>query len=475
MSMALLKRWLPLVALICGVAIAWGTGLVNLVNLEAIKGQSQTLQNLVATHPILSLAGYVTLYATATALSLPIATLLTLVGGFLFGRWLGTAAVVVGATSGATVLFLIARSSAGRDLRERAGPLYQKIAAKLEHNQIGYMLFMRLVPLFPFFLVNIVPALFNARVLPYVLTTFFGIIPITFVYVNFGQQLGTIESLADLASPQMLLAFTLLGFAALIPLLYKRRGTRQISAALLPLSLILFSQPVLASDNYHRFLALYEGMLEAYTHPSQKDGISYNGVDYDSWAADSKHEEALSLILSENPAAYRTASEQKAFWINAYNFLTIDLIVREGERETIKNLGGVFSSPWKRYTWTLAGRVYSLDDIEHKILRPMGDPRIHFAINCASVSCPDLRAEPYRGDSLDDQLDDQTKMTLQNPAKGSRVTNDAVYVSKLFDWFRSDFDNGNIKTWLSARVPFEDELILKYLDYDWSLNEALRR
>ncbi|MGE3623939.1 MAG: DUF547 domain-containing protein [Bdellovibrionales bacterium] len=473
--MSRLKRWLPLAALIGFVAIAWGTGLVDLVNLETIKAQSQSLQHLVAAHPILSLAGYVVLYATATALSLPIATLLTLVGGFLFGRWLGTAAIVVGATSGATILFLIARGSAGRDLREKAGPLYQKIAAKLDHNLIGYMLFMRLVPLFPFFLVNIVPALFNVRLLPYMLTTFFGIIPITFVYANFGQQLGTIESLADLASPQMLLAFTLLGFAVLIPSLYKRRGTGQLSAIFLPLALALLSQPVLANDSYHRFLALYDGMLKTYTHLSQKDGISYNGVDYDAWEADSRHKEALSLILSENPAAHETPDEQKAFWINAYNFLTIDLIVREGERETIKNLGGVFSSPWKRHTWPLAGRDYSLDDIEHKILRPMGDPRIHFAINCASVSCPDLRPEPYRAESLNAQLDDQTKMTLSNPAKGVRISDKSIYVSKIFDWFGDDFDNGKVRAWLSARIPLEDTLALTYLDYDWSLNEVARQ
>lgn len=472
MSSSIPKHWLPVAALIFLALVAWGTGLMDLANLETIKAQSQILQDLVVEYPALSLAGYVALYATVTALSLPMATLLTLVGGFLFGRWLGTAAIVVGATAGATVLFLIARSSVGSALREKAGPLYRQIAAKLENNLIGYMLFMRLVPLFPFVLVNIVPALFNVRLVPYVLTTFFGIIPITFVYANFGQQLGAIESLADLASPQLLLAFILLGFAVLIHSLFKRCGTRRIPVTVLPLILVLFSQPILAGENHNRFLALYQEMLQAYTHPSQKDGISYNGVDYDAWAADSRHKEALRLFFLEDPTAYSVLNEQKAFWINAYNFLTIDLIVREGERRSIKNLGGLFSSPWKRYTWTLSGHGFSLDDIEHKVLRPMGDPRIHFAINCASISCPDLRTEPYRAETLDTQLDDQTKVTLQNPTKGLRVADNAVYASKIFDWFSSDFDDGNVKAWLSARVPFNDDLGLKYLEYDWSLNEA---
>lgn len=473
MSTSPSKHWLPLAALVFFVIVAWGSGLMELVNLETIKAQSQTLQGLVAEHPALSLAGYVALYTAAVALSLPIATLLTLVGGFLFGRWLGTAAIVVGATAGATILFLIARSSVGSALREKAGPLYRQVAAKLENNLIGYMLFMRLVPLFPFFLVNIVLALFNVRLVPYVLTTFFGIIPVTFVYANVGRQLGTIESLADLASPQTLLAFTLLGFSVLIPSLYKRRGKRHLPGVVPLMALALFSQPVHAGESYNRFLTLYEGLLQSYTHLSQKDGISYNGVDYDAWAADSRHEEALRLILLENPATYGAVDEQKAFWINIYNFLTIDLIVREGERQTIKNLGGIFSSPWKRHAWTLAGSEYSLDDIEHKILRPMADPRIHFAINCASVSCPDLRSETYRPENLAGQLDEQVKITLQNSGKGLRIANEAVYVSKIFDWFSQDFENGNVKAWLSDRVSFDEGLALKYLDYDWSLNKAI--
>lgn len=283
------------------------------------------------------------------------------------------------------------------------------------------------------------------------------------------------ELLLNMTLTKRLLSLAMLIGVAAVGLVDKRRGRRQISAALLALSLLLFFQPVLANDSYDRFLMLYEGMLQAHTHPSQKDGISFNGVDYDEWEADSRHREALSLILSENPAAYQTPDEQKAFWINAYNFFTIDLIVREGERKTIKNLGGVFSSPWKRYTWTLAGRDYSLDEIEHKILRPIGDPRIHFAINCASISCPDLRAEPYRAKSLDAQLDDQTKTTLGNPAKGLRLANKSVYVSRIFDWFGDDFDNGDVKAWLNARVPLDDTLALKYLDYDWALNEVPRQ
>lgn len=130
---------------------------------------------------------------------------------FLFGRWLGTLVIVIGATVGATAIFLIARSAVGDTLREKASPLYKKVAINMEKNVFSYMLFICLVMLFPFFLVNIVPAHFNVLPFPYVLTTFIGIIPSTFVYASVGRELGEIDSLEDLASPYTLIAFTLLG------------------------------------------------------------------------------------------------------------------------------------------------------------------------------------------------------------------------------------------------------------------------
>lgn len=224
-----LKRWWPLVFFVALIALAWGSGLTEEVSLEAIKGQRTRLLSEVSAHPVLGVGVFVFLYSAAVALSLPVATVLTLLGGFLFGSFIGTAAIVIGATTGATILFLIARSTIGSALREKAGPFYDKIAANMERNAVGYMLFMRLVPLFPFFLVNIVPALFNVRLLPYVLTTFVGIIPGTFVYANVGRELGTIGSLSDLASPRTLVSFSLLGFFALIPTLYRQvRGRNMI-------------------------------------------------------------------------------------------------------------------------------------------------------------------------------------------------------------------------------------------------------
>lgn len=215
-------KWVALLVLVALMAVAYLTGWIDQFNLAWIQDNRDTLQAFALERPVVSVGVFVLVYATSVALSLPIATLLTLLGGFLFGVWIGLGAVVVGATLGATIVFLIAQSSVGNALRQRAGPLYQKVSSHMQTNAVGYLLFMRLVPIFPFFLVNIVPALFGMRVGGYVLATFFGIIPGTFVFVNFGQQLGEIAAVSDLVSPQMLLALGLLGVFVLIPTLYRQ-------------------------------------------------------------------------------------------------------------------------------------------------------------------------------------------------------------------------------------------------------------
>ncbi len=217
-----LKHWLPLSLIIVFIIAIWSSGLMDSINIEAIKEQRSYLLELVQTHPIISTIIFIGIYITSVALSLPIATLLTLLGGFLFGRWVGTAIVVISATTGATILFLIARSSLGAALRKKANPLYSKIATNMNSNAMSYMLFMRLTPIFPFFFVNIVPALFNIRLVAYVLTTFIGIIPGSFIYVNLGRELGSLNSLSDLISIQALIAFTLLGLFVLSPAIYKQ-------------------------------------------------------------------------------------------------------------------------------------------------------------------------------------------------------------------------------------------------------------
>lgn len=234
-------------------------------------------------------------------------------------------------------------------------------------------------------------------------------------------------------------------------------------------ALTLTAQPA-----YAYFDAL-DGLLSDHVKSVTAKGITYNGVDYDAWARDARHVQVRDEILAKNPATLGSKNEKLAYWINAYNVLTIDLITREGERESIKNLGGTFSSPWKTHEWTIAGKDYTLDDIEHGVIRKMGEARIHFAVNCAAKSCPDLRADAYRPAKLNAQLDEQTRLTFENSTKGFKQIDgqNAVRVSKVMDWFDEDFKGGDLRGWLAPYFPnvINDETSVKFFSYDWSLNK----
>lgn len=239
-------------------------------------------------------------------------------------------------------------------------------------------------------------------------------------------------------------------------------------ALLFVLNLVFLSTPAWA---YHDAL---DGLLADHVAPVTVKGITYNGVDYTAWGQDARHKQVVNEILNTDPATLGTRQEKLTYWINTYNVLTIDLITREGETESIKNLGTTFNSPWKKHKWTIAGTAYSLDDIEHKIIRPLGEPRIHFAINCAAKSCPDLRAEAYRADELEAQLAEQTKLTFENATKGYAQIDgqNAVRVTKVMDWFKKDFNDGDLRSWLANYFPdvIDDTTSVKFFKYDWSLN-----
>lgn len=213
--------------LLLAVLIALGvtahvSGVTEFLSLEGVAAKRQTLLEMAAAHAVLAPLAFVAVYVAVAALALPGAAILSLLGGFLFGRWLGTALVVVSATTGALVVFALARSALGGPLRRRAGPLYEKVAANMRENALGYLLFLRLVPLFPFFLVNLVAALFDLKFRTFFLATLVGIAPASFVFVNFGKEIGRVSSFGELLSPSVLIALTGLGLLALVPVLYRQ-------------------------------------------------------------------------------------------------------------------------------------------------------------------------------------------------------------------------------------------------------------
>jgi uncharacterized membrane protein YdjX (TVP38/TMEM64 family) len=244
------RGWIILGLLAAAVIAVHLSGLSDGFSLDSVQARRMELLALADTHPVPAALGFVALYALVVSLSLPVAVVGTLLGGFLFGPLLGTLLAVVGATTGASIVFLIARSAVGEGLRSRAGPLYGRVAAGMRANAFEYLLFLRLVPLFPFFLVNIVPALFEVRLRTFALATAVGIVPGTFVYANLGRELGSISSLADLVSPMVLVAFLLLGLVALVPVAYRRwksGGARDsLPAALVAVGLAAAAAPAVA-------------------------------------------------------------------------------------------------------------------------------------------------------------------------------------------------------------------------------------
>ena len=211
-----------LALLFVGVVIAFfALGGQRYLSLETIKSQRDALLAYTQTHYAQAVAIGFLVYLTATAFSLPGGLILSLTMGFIFGRWVGTLLVVCEATLGATILFLAARYIVADAARKRLGTLGERINQGFTRNAFSYLLFLRLIPAFPFFLVNLAPAFTSIPLRTFVLATFIGIIPGTFVFVNLGETLGRIDSLQGLVSWQTFAAFALLGALALVPIVWR--------------------------------------------------------------------------------------------------------------------------------------------------------------------------------------------------------------------------------------------------------------
>jgi len=205
-----------------------------------------------------------------------------------------------------------------------------------------------------------------------------------------------------------------------------------------------------------------------------------NGVvDYAGFKKDEKKLDQYLKFFESTEVGKLARNEQMAFYINAYNAWTIKLILSGYPGvESIKDLGGFFSGPWKKEFVRINDKVVTLDHIEHEILRPtFKDPRVHFAVNCASKGCPPLIAEPYDGSRLDEQLNRSARKFINDPER-NYLTDDKLYVSKIFKWFAEDFNKDVIGFFIQyADDPLkkqlqeqQDRIKIKYLDYDWSLN-----
>ena len=212
-------------------------------------------------------------------------------------------------------------------------------------------------------------------------------------------------------------------------------------------------------------------------------------VDYDAFATADDFAAYLVSLASVDMAPL-PQSERLALWLNAYNAYTIEIINRNDERESIRNINKMFGfvraqGPWKERFAEVAGYTYTLDEIEHEVIRPrFAEPRIHFALVCAAMSCPPLRQEAYTGRDLSEQLDDQARAFLNEHTDKNRIDVAArtVYLSRIFDWYREDFPDGRdgLGRYLAQFIPEgpgralleSGDFEVTFTDYDWSLNVA---
>lgn len=231
------RRLWPLGLLLAGLGLFFALGLDRFLSFQALSDHRDWLMAQVRDVPVLAALAYIVAYAAIAAFSIPGGAVLTILGGFLFGTWLGTTYAVTGATLGSIAVFLAARTALGDSLRARAGGAVQRMRKGFQENALSYLLFLRLIPIFPFWLVNLVPALVGVSLGTYALGTLVGIIPGTLVYASVGNGLdalvtaGGAPSLGIIFKPEILGPIIGLGILSLLPVGYKKWKARRGSAS----------------------------------------------------------------------------------------------------------------------------------------------------------------------------------------------------------------------------------------------------
>lgn len=228
------------------------------------------------------------------------------------------------------------------------------------------------------------------------------------------------------------------------------------------------------ADNFKQIISkrfisihqLWDELLEK--HVSSKGNVNYKSFKIE-------HKKLLDYIyvlnLAKSNEAFQSFSkeEELAYWINAYNAMTLDLILRHYPIKSIKDI----KNPWEQRYWKLGEKWYNLDEIEHQVLRKMDEPRIHFAIVCASYSCPKLQNEAFTSEGLEQQLTKATKEFLNDSERNS-ISENNIELSKIFKWFSKDFEqNGSLIDFLNlySDIKISDKAKKSFKDYNWDLNE----
>ncbi|MBT3514458.1 MAG: DUF547 domain-containing protein [Nitrospina sp.] len=245
---------------------------------------------------------------------------------------------------------------------------------------------------------------------------------------------------------------------------------------LIPLFFLVSSTNVQAFD-----FSDWDLILKKYIKSGLVEGVSINTVAYGELMKDPIFHRLVNNLKISPLSRLTTKDEKLAFWINVYNIFAVKVVTDNYPLSSIKDVGGLFKSVWKIRAGTVNRKEYSLGEIEHGILRKIGDPRIHSAIVCASISCPDLSIEVYKSEKIDYQLDLQMRKFLANPNKGMRIEDNKplkIFLSPIFDWFADDFESrGGVLNFIKPYVLPEYKSALNnleysilYMDYNWSIN-----
>jgi len=440
---------------------------------------------------------FVLAYALIAGLGLP-ATPLTLAGGAIFGTALGSGLNWTGAVLGATIGHLLARQLGSDGLKRLLGKNATKLESLSKRLTFATILRLRFIPVTPFNLLNFAAGLARVPLRAYVPATAIGILPGTIIYTFFSDSLiGGVAGARTHALLRVSIAAALLILISFLPKLFER-GKRSGAAANVVIAALLLSSGLLPTEQTaaQSSPTSVRGTTPSLAGPafdhSTFDQLLrahvVNGlVDYDVFENSADFQRYLGALATAKPASLARA-EQLAFWINAYNAYTIALMNQHHERKSIRNINKTFGlisikGPWTERMARVGGETYALLYIENEIIRKQyNDPRIHFAIVCASMGCPPLRSEAFTGGKLEQQLDDQARaFLLKSPTKNRvDIAKRTVFASPILDWYRDDFGGSEtaVGKFIAQYYPagperdllLSGDFTLKDTDYDWSIN-----
>ena len=469
---------------------------------------------------------FVVLYVVLVLVLVP-GWVLTVAGGAVFGLWFGTAAVSVASTSAAALAFLIARYLARHKIENSAkqSPKFKAMDDAIGKGGWKIVAMLRLSPLFPFGVQNYFYGLTAVRFWPYVLASWIAMLPGTFLYVYLGYLGGVGANKTSGSASVWVWVLRIAGLLATVAVTVyvtilakralgkktevqesdakkedRRRSKPSITLAWAVAGVVVLAAGGLALANKKAVTHVVEGLIGVppsitpQEHYAEKpDGPTFDHaafdallkahvaeggwVDYEGFKRDSGKLDAYIQSLAAAPLDEFGRNERLALLINAYNAFTLRLILDHYPTKSIMDIPE--EQRFAAVRWKVGPNIWSLSQIEHEQIRPKFiEPRVHFAVNCASVGCPPLRQEAYTGAKLDRQLAEQARYVHTSP-RWLEMNGETLRLTKLYDWYGGDFEyvtGGPLEFAalysdpLRTALTSDKQIRIEWIPYDWSLN-----